>query len=71
MREANMELQDVDKELKEIRRTIDPRPNPSALGSSPTAKPAPDLPLSKKSEESGPGEPANAKPIENDTDKND
>ena len=30
MREANVELGDVDKEIKEIRQTIDPRPRPSS-----------------------------------------
>ena len=30
MREANMELGDVDKEIKEISQTIDPRPRPPA-----------------------------------------
>ncbi len=34
MREANMELQDVDKEIKEIRQTIDPRARPSAFTAS-------------------------------------
>ena len=71
MREANMELQDVDKELKEIRRTIDPRPNPSTLGHTPTAKPASDLPLSNEAESPEPNQPSTAKPIENDADKND
>lgn len=67
MREANMELGDVDEEIKEIRHTIDPhrypRPNPSV-------KPGADLPLSNETG-SAPDEPADAKPIDPDSEKND
>lgn len=41
MREANTELQEVDKEL---RRTIDPRQSPPAVRGTPSAKPGTDLP---------------------------
>lgn len=70
MREANMELQDVDKELKEIRRTIDPRQSPSAAQGNPAIKPRTDLPLSNETS-SAPGEPPSAKPGETDSEKND
>lgn len=40
MREANMELQDVDKEIQEIRQTIDPRPRPPAPSTSRNVPPA-------------------------------
>lgn len=39
MREANMELGDVDKELREIRQTIDPRPQPPASPTRPRPTP--------------------------------
>jgi Sec-independent protein translocase protein TatA len=39
MREANMELGDVDKEIREIRQTIDPRPQPPASTTRPRPTP--------------------------------
>jgi sec-independent protein translocase protein TatB len=73
MREANMELGDVDKEIKEIRRTIDPRhaPRPSASRTNPSVQPGTDLPLSNETPSSTPGEPPTAKPSETDSEKND
>jgi sec-independent protein translocase protein TatB len=68
MREANMELGDVDKEIKEIRRTIDPRP--AVSHNNPSVKPRTDLPLSDETN-SAQGEPPRAKPIEPDSEKND
>jgi hypothetical protein len=64
MREANMELGDVDQEIKDIRRTIDSRhaPRPSASGNQPAGKPGTDLP---------PSEPPTVKPGETDSQKND
>jgi sec-independent protein translocase protein TatB len=46
MREANMELGDVDKEIKEISQTIDPRARPSAFTASRSQTPPnqPDTP---------------------------
>jgi sec-independent protein translocase protein TatB len=35
MREANMEMGDVEKEIREIRQTIDPRPQPPSPGRKP------------------------------------
>ena len=72
MREANMELGDVDQEIKEIRHTIDPRPapRPSTPRTNPSAKPVTDLPLSNETQ-SAPGEPPIVKPIEPDPEKND
>jgi sec-independent protein translocase protein TatB len=67
MREANMELGDVDQEIKEIRRTIDPRP--STARPNPAGKPKTDLPRSTETN-SAPGEPPSAKPIEPDSEKN-
>lgn len=66
MREANMELGDVDKEINDLRQTIDPRPNPPTPRTSPSVKPRTDLPLSNET-----GEPPSAKPIEPDSEKND
>jgi sec-independent protein translocase protein TatB len=62
MREANMELQDVDKEIKEIRQTIDPRYRPPA-------PPASRNPSHRDAAQSP--QPPTAKPTENDSDKND
>ena len=69
MREANMELGDVDQEIKEIRRTIDPRP-PSSARSNPSVQARMDLPLSNETN-TAPGEPPSAKPIDPDSEKND
>lgn len=72
MREANMELGDVDQEIKEIRRTIDPRhaPRPGASRNNPSVKARTDLPLSDEKNPAQ-GEPHGAKPIEPDSEKND
>lgn len=72
MREANMELGDVDQEVKEIRRTIDPRhaPRPEASRNNPSVKARADLPLSDE-KNSAQDEPPRAKPIEPDSEKND
>jgi sec-independent protein translocase protein TatB len=67
MREANMELGDVDQEIKEIRHTIDPHRYPRTNSS---VKPGTDLPLSNETN-SAPGEPPSDKPIEPDAEKND
>lgn len=67
MREANMELQDVD---REIRRTIDPRQAPSATVRNAPAEPIVDSPQLDEAKNSNPGEPASSTPIENDADKN-
>jgi sec-independent protein translocase protein TatB len=67
MRDANMELGDVDQEIKEIRHTIDPRRYPRT---NPSVKPGTDLPLSNETD-SAPGESLSAKPIEPDPEKND
>jgi sec-independent protein translocase protein TatB len=71
MREANMELGDVDQEIKEIRRTIDPRhgPRPSSSRPNPAVEPRTDLPRPTETN-SAPGEPPSAKPIEPDSEKN-
>jgi sec-independent protein translocase protein TatB len=71
MREANMELGDVDQEIKEIRRTIDPRqaPRPSTPQTNPAVKPRTDLPRSNETN-SAPAEQPSAKPIEPDSEKN-
>jgi sec-independent protein translocase protein TatB len=68
MREANMELGDVDQEIKEIRRTIDPRPATSRPN--PAVKPRTDPPLSNETN-SAPTELPPAKPTETDPEKND
>lgn len=60
MREANMELQEVD---KEVRQTIDPRSRPSAFTAS-------QLPP-KEAESPAQAEPPNTTPIEDHTDKHD
>ena len=70
MREANMELGDVDKEIKEIRHTIDPRRYPAASRSNPSVKRGTDLPLPDEAD-SAQGEPPSAKPSEPDSEKND
>ena len=72
MREANMELGDVDQEIKEIRRTIDSRhaPRPSASGNKPAVKPGTDLPLAGETDPA-PSEPSTAKPSESTAEKND
>jgi sec-independent protein translocase protein TatB len=72
MREANMELGDVDKEIKEIRHTIDPRysSRPSAAPTNPPAKSGTDLPPSAEAN-SMPGELRPAKPGKTDSEKND
>jgi sec-independent protein translocase protein TatB len=72
MREANMELGDVDQEIKEIRHTIDPRHalRPPAPRTNTSVKPGADFPLSNETN-SAPGEPPSAKPIEPDSEKND
>lgn len=75
MREANMELGDVDTEIKEIRRTIDPRqaprPSASAPRTNPSVKPGIDLPPSNEPADSTPGKTSTAKPSETDSEKND
>lgn len=68
MREANMELGDVDKEIREIRRTIDPRQYPAAR-TNPPVKPSTDIPLSKDAGNSRPSEPP-TQPTENNSDEN-
>jgi sec-independent protein translocase protein TatB len=68
MREANMELQDVD---KEIRRSIDPRQPPAATHRNPAVKPKADPPLSNPTENSLPSESTTAQPTETDSDEND
>jgi sec-independent protein translocase protein TatB len=68
MREANMELQDID---KEIRGSIDPRQPPAATPPNPAVKPKTDLPLSNPTENSLPSESTTAKPTETDSDEND
>ena len=68
MRDANMELQNVDQEM---RRAIDPRQPPSTARRNPSVKPQTDLPLSNATENSTPGEPPTVKPSENDSDEND
>jgi sec-independent protein translocase protein TatB len=70
MREANMELGDVDQELKEIRRTIDPRPYPATSRTNPAVKPTTDSPLSDETN-SAPAELPPAKLTETDPEKND
>ena len=67
MREANMELQDVD---REIRRTIDPRQAPSAEARSAPVEPKVDSPQLDEVKNSNREEPASSTPIENDADKN-
>lgn len=47
MREANMELQEVDQEL---RRSIDPRQSPSSVPGNPSANPGTDLPRTNEME---------------------
>lgn len=73
MREANMELGDVDQEIKELRRTIDPRhaPRPSAERPNPAVKPRTDLPLSDEPANPTPGETTTPKPTESNPEKND
>ncbi|MGZ9222799.1 MAG: twin-arginine translocase TatA/TatE family subunit [Anaerolineales bacterium] len=68
MREANMELQDID---KEIRGSIDPRQPAAATRGNPAVKPKADLPLSNPTENSLPSESKTAKPTETDSDEND
>jgi sec-independent protein translocase protein TatB len=68
MREANMELGDVDKEIKEIRRTIDPR-YASRPPTNPAVSPRTDSPAAETN--STPGEPPTAKPGKTDSEKND
>ena len=63
MREANMELGEVD---KEIRQEIDPRQRPPSSRSS-----ASRLPPSNEAETTTQGEPPSVKPTENDSDEND
>ena len=72
MREANMELGDVDQEIKDLRHTLDPRqaPRPSTPRTNPSDKPGTDLPPSNETH-LAPGEPPSAKPIEPDSEKND
>jgi sec-independent protein translocase protein TatB len=70
MREANMELGDVDEEIKDLRRTIDPRQYPPRPHTNQSVKPETDLPLSDETD-SSPGEPPSTKPIEPDSEKND
>lgn len=67
MREANMELQDVD---KEIRRTIDPRQAPSASPRKTPVEPKLESSRNDEIEKSDPGEAPSSPPIENDADKN-
>lgn len=62
MREANMELQDVD---KEIRRTIDPRQSDAA-----PLQPKAGLPPANEPKISHPDEPPITKPTETDADEN-
>lgn len=65
MREANMELKDVDKEIKEIRQTIDPRYRPPASTSSRNPPP------SNKTDTSPQPPPADPADTNGDTDEND
>jgi sec-independent protein translocase protein TatB len=51
MREANMEMMEAE---KEVRRALDPRPNPSI---SPSLNQSPELPPRKEEETTSPGEP--------------
>lgn len=69
MREANMELGDVDKEIKEIRQTIDPRPSPPRT--TPAARPRTDLPQSNETANDTPSKTPATKPTETDPEKND
>lgn len=72
MREANMELGDVDQEIREIRRTIDSRQasHPPTPRTNPAVKPGTDRPLSDETN-SASAEPPAAKPTETDPEKND
>jgi hypothetical protein len=70
MREANMELGDVDKEIKEIRHTIDPRRYPPAASTNPPVKPGTNLQPSEETQ-STPGELPPAKPDITDSEKHD
>jgi sec-independent protein translocase protein TatB len=66
MRDANMEMMEVD---KEIRRSIDPRSNPPT----PPSESSRSLPPSKEAEKTTPSEPPSPKPTisENDSQDND
>jgi sec-independent protein translocase protein TatB len=68
MREANMELRDVDQELKEIRRSIDPRQYPSTARDASAVKPEREQPSST---ENPPGEPRPVTPTDHDSEKHD
>jgi sec-independent protein translocase protein TatB len=89
MREANMELEEANAKLeeantqlqemdKEIRQTIDPRPQPSASPVSadpavgnPAVEPAANLPPSNEAASLAQTEPPTVKPTEDDTNKHD
>lgn len=70
MREANMELGDVDQEIKDLRRTIDPRQYPPSTAG-PSVKPGTDVPPSSERASSSPGESSTARPTKTDSEKND
>ena len=67
MREANMELQDVD---REIRRSIDPRQSSPAATPKTPDEVTVDSPRPDEAENSKPWETASSTPIENNADKN-
>jgi sec-independent protein translocase protein TatB len=67
MREANMELQDVD---KQIRQSIDPRSHPLTSGATPSVEPEADQPPSNEAASAPQGESPTAQPTEDNADKN-
>jgi sec-independent protein translocase protein TatB len=65
MREANAELQDVDKEIREIRQTIDPRPRP------PASSPSRQQPPSTQADPASPPPAVNPTDVNGNTEHND
>jgi len=73
MREANSELGDVDKEIREIRQTIDPRPRPAAAstGRKPPIRSATIRPASDTEQNSTAGASSASEPADNGSDEHD
>ncbi|MGB8982601.1 MAG: hypothetical protein WCC12_12045 [Anaerolineales bacterium] len=73
MREANSELGDVDKEIREIRQTIDPRPRPAAAstGRKPPIQPTATHPASDTEQNSTAGASSASEPADNGSDEHD
>ncbi len=67
MREANMELQDVD---QQIRQSLDPRSHPLVSSPTPSVEPEADQPPSNEAASPPEGEPSIAQSTEDNADKN-